>query len=70
MGEERDDVDDEDEERYIIMKFWSPESGKEHERFGEETYTLAEAQEICGDPSASFRLGPAKEHYFLGFTRE
>jgi len=64
------DYDEDEEDRYIIMKFWSPESGKPRERFGEETYTLEEAQEICGSPSASFRLGPAKEHYFLGFMRE
>lgn len=69
-SEDEDEGEDEDEKEYVIMKFWHPDSGKEREQFGEETYTLQEAKEICEDPSASFAIGPTKEHYFLGFMRQ
>lgn len=52
---------------YSIMKYPHPDANKRPE-FIENVKTLEEAQEICSSPESSYKEGPTKNWYFLGYT--
>lgn len=55
---------------YRYMKYPHPDSGKKPSGFPGHATTLEEAQEFCDRPEHSFKEGPTKDWYFIGYVEQ